>query len=266
MLRARLQAMRQYSILAKSQLIQHEQPSVSPTQLDLSLTTNSSSTVSKLYEKPTRSSERVHNIALIGLGHRGYGTHFLSILDSPSDSIVAVCDTDSAALKSFSVKHPAIPTYYSLTRLLQDHKPDFAIVCVPHKFHMSCINTLSQAGIPILKEKPIASSLKEFNQMIDLPIKIGVAFQRRFETRFEEFKKLLPVVGDIGAFRANLSMNISALDSTWRAVDNVGVTVRMLMLSLPSLHINLIITRDYRRTLDAICLTLSLGSSVYLLH
>jgi predicted dehydrogenase len=96
---------------------------------------------------------------------------------------------------------------------------------------MDCVTTLSRASIPVLKEKPAASSPSAFRQMANLPIKIGVAFQKRFEPRFVQFKKLLPLVGDIASFRAVLAMNIENLDSTWRASDGVGVTVRALFLT-----------------------------------
>jgi predicted dehydrogenase len=170
--------------------------------------------------------ERHYEIALIGVGHRGYKTHFLNTVGSRSESIIAVCDANDATLAAFSAKHPDIPAYRSLVDLLRYHRPDFVIVCTPHKFHVDCILLLSKAGIPVLKEKPAANSLEEFGQLTSLPIKIGVTFQKRFEPRFVQFEKLLSEVGKIASFRATLMVNIKDLESTWRAADNVGVTVR----------------------------------------
>ncbi|KAL8727194.1 MAG: hypothetical protein Q9166_006231 [cf. Caloplaca sp. 2 TL-2023] len=174
--------------------------------------------------KPDRGHERHYKVALVGLGHRGYKTHFLNTVGSRSETIVAACDTDAATTSSFSAKHPNVPVYSSLQELLCEHTPDFAIVCVPHKFHLRCVELLSNAGVPVLKEKPAAESLSQFGQLLNMPVKIGVTFQKRFEPRFIQFEKLLPLVGDIASFRAVLTMNIKDLDSTWRANSGVGVT------------------------------------------
>lgn len=187
-------------------------------------------TVSKSSNKPVRGDERQYKIALVGIGHRGYKTHFLSSLGSRSESIVAVCDVDKTTLSAFSAKHPDVPAYSSLVDLLRKHRLDFAIVCVPHKFHMGCISLLSKAGIPVLKEKPAASSPEEFRQLASMAVRIGVTFQKRFEPRFIQFEKLLPLVGDIASFRATLAVNIENLESSWRASDGVGVTVSSIFL------------------------------------
>ncbi|GIK05561.1 hypothetical protein Aspvir_009674 [Aspergillus viridinutans] len=167
---------------------------------------------------------KAYSIALVGLGYRGYRTHFLSLLGSPSFSIIAVCDTNLAALETFSVKHPGVPTYQSLSQLLQSHTPDFAVVSVPHGAHVECITALAAKAVSILKEKPVAESMVEYNWMRNLPVRIGVTFQKRFEPHFLHFKSLLALVGDAAAVEANLALNITNLEETWRADSGVGVT------------------------------------------
>ncbi|KAK2756666.1 hypothetical protein FQN54_005111 [Arachnomyces sp. PD_36] len=165
-----------------------------------------------------------YNIALIGVGHRGYKTHFLSAFGSRSLNVVAVCDVNETALTNFSAKHPRVPTYVNLKDLLRNHRPDFAIICVPHRYHTEYVSLLSQAGVPILKEKPAADSIQQFCELESLPVKIGVTFQKRFEPRFVQFKRLLPSVGEVASFKATLALNLENLDTTWRAADGVGVT------------------------------------------
>lgn len=166
-----------------------------------------------------------YNIALLGLGHRGYQTHFLNTLGSRSENIIAACEPNPATREGFTAKHPNIPIYSSVQELLVEHKPSFAIVCVPHEFHLSCVEQLSQAGIPVLKEKPIAESQSQFQRLEHLPVKVGVTFQKRFEPRYIQFEKLLPLVGVVASFRSVLAMNLKDLDKTWRATSGVGVTV-----------------------------------------
>jgi predicted dehydrogenase len=168
---------------------------------------------------------RAYNIAVVGLGHRGYGSHFKSLFESSSDSIVAVCDADHRVLRSFSDRHPSVPAYLLLSQLLQAHRPDFAIVSVPHSHQLECVLHLSQNGIPILKEKPVAESMEDFQKMTTLPVKIGITFQKRFEPQFEHLKNLLEQVGDLARVEAKLTLNITNLEATWRASAGVGTTV-----------------------------------------
>ncbi|KAL4878459.1 NADP-dependent oxidoreductase domain-containing protein [Aspergillus karnatakaensis] len=167
---------------------------------------------------------RSYSVALVGLGYRGYRSHFFSLVDSTSFSITAVCDTDRVLLESFSSKHRHIPAYDCLPQLLHNHKPDFAIVSVPHGAHTECILTLAAKGVSVLKEKPVAGSVNEYDQLANLPIKIGVTFQKRFEPHFIHFRSLLPLVGDVAAVDATLALNITNLEETWRATAGVGVT------------------------------------------
>lgn len=107
---------------------------------------------------------RSYSVALIGLGHRGYKSHSQSWFNDLSNSIVAVCDTDRGILNTFSDNHPDVPAYLSLAQLLREHAPDFAILSVPHGFHMDCVMALSEKGVPVLKEKPVVECMNEFVQ------------------------------------------------------------------------------------------------------
>lgn len=179
-------------------------------------------------EAPSGLKCRAYSIALIGLGHRGYGSHFQSLFESPSDSIVAVCDTNPHVLQAFTHKHPSVPAYLSLSQLLQTHNPDFAIVSIPHRHHLRCVMTLAEHGIAVLKEKPVAESLEDFDLMTKIPVKIGITFQKRFEPQFADLRKLLGQVGDVVRVEARLTLNIANLEETWRAWAGVGTTVQKL--------------------------------------
>jgi predicted dehydrogenase len=166
----------------------------------------------------------IYRIALIGLGHRGYKTHFLSLHQSPSEIVVAVCDANKNTLEQFSKKHPDVPAYSSVADLLTDHKPDFALVCLPHDVYGECVKVLADAGVPILKEKPAANNIEEYESLLQLPVPVGVTFQKRFEPRYHQLVSLLPLLGRVVSFRAVLARNIENLSSSWRA-SGVGVAV-----------------------------------------
>lgn len=168
------------------------------------------------------------NVAIIGIGHRGYKTHFSTLISHPrSWTVVAVCDADSAARQRFASKHPDISAYSDLSQLLQEHKHHlhFAVVCVPHRFHLPCCAALAAAGVAVLKEKPVAESRAEYETLRALPVKIGVTFQKRFEPRYLAVADLLHHVGQVASVTGTLAASIAELDATWRAGSGVGVTV-----------------------------------------
>ncbi|GAB0133978.1 hypothetical protein EsDP_00002366 [Epichloe bromicola] len=175
---------------------------------------------SKLKKQPLQ-------VAIIGIGHRGYNTHFLSIIENPRAwTVVACCDTNEETRRKFAQKHPHINLYTGLDDLLRRNKErlDFSIVCVPHQYHLECCQALARKGVPILKEKPVAESPEEYRQLLALPVKIGVTFQKRFEPRYLAIRDLITQVGQVVSFTATLTASIAALDATWRAKSDVGVT------------------------------------------
>lgn len=177
--------------------------------------------------------EKKYDIGLVGLGHRGYQTHFLGILGSRSERIIAVCDTSEQVRTAFNASHPDIPIFASLQEMLDAHTFDFVIVSVPNKYHFECIKSVAARGVPVLKEKPVADSYEELTQLVELPVKIGVTLQKRFEPRYTQLQKLLPHVGKAASFNAKLGLSIEDLERTWRAGDGVGVTVWPLVDKIP---------------------------------
>lgn len=163
-----------------------------------------------------------YQVALIGLGSRGYKTWFECLRESSSISISAVCDSKPATLDTFAARHPNIPTYSSLESLLQVRKPDFAIVSVPNRLHADCIRQLAAAGVPVLKEKPVANSEADFEELCRSNTTIGVVFQRRWQARYIHLKSFLPLVGRILSVRATLAGQYDPPQNGWRVLDNVG--------------------------------------------
>lgn len=216
--------------------------------------------ISKTPASVPRYINRHYNVIVIGLGHRGYQTFVHNLVDSRSISIVAACDVDAGRREFVSGKHPKIPIYGSLEKLLRQHTPDFAIVSVPHRFHADCILALGQAGIPILKEKPASTSLAEYNQLVDLKVRMGVTYQKRFEPRYIHLKNLLSLVGDVVSIRATIAVNcMQPDDADWRVMDDVGVAVRFINLFI---HWSSVLLTQNRKTWAAICWTCSFGCSV----
>ncbi|PHH92322.1 hypothetical protein CDD83_7911 [Cordyceps sp. RAO-2017] len=172
--------------------------------------------------------EHRYDVAVVGLGSRGYNTWFKCLQGCPSIAVSAVCDSDEATIARFTSRHPDIPAYCSLESLLQAHKPKFVVLSVPNRLHLQCMAQLLAANIPILKEKPVAESLADFQELCQYPIKVGVAFQRRWQPRYVHFKNLLPGIGRILSVKATLAGKYDPAENGWRVADNQDLGIHML--------------------------------------
>ncbi|MFJ6456273.1 Gfo/Idh/MocA family protein [Paenarthrobacter sp. NPDC091669] len=97
--------------------------------------------------------------------------------------IVGVCDVDpdraSATAKSWGVPH-AVTSVDELLAL----DLDIVSVCTPHPTHEDVVLRAAAAGVNVLCEKPIATTLESAERMVaaceDAGVQLGVLFQRRF--------------------------------------------------------------------------------------
>ncbi|OAQ95946.1 hypothetical protein LLEC1_01465 [Akanthomyces lecanii] len=163
-----------------------------------------------------------YSVAIVGLGSRGQKTWFESLKSSPKISVCAVCDSSAAVLNAFAARCPEIPAYPSLEQLLEHHRPDFAIICLPNRYHLPAIKQLEAVNVPCLKEKPIAGTVDEFLQLCSVQTKIGVTFQRRWQPRYKHLRRLLPEVGKPLSVRATMAGRYDPPREGWRVRHNVG--------------------------------------------
>jgi dTDP-4-amino-4,6-dideoxygalactose transaminase/predicted dehydrogenase len=126
------------------------------------------------------------SIALVGLGHRTYNRIIPAIESNFTEgTIVAACDIDKAREVEFSKRFPHVRVFQNVDDLVQSGvRPSFAYVSLPHNSYGPVVLTLLRAGINVLKEKPAAITLPEFEGYVsaakDNGSRFGVAVQRRF--------------------------------------------------------------------------------------
>jgi predicted dehydrogenase len=122
------------------------------------------------------------DIAIIGGGLIG-PRHAQSILSNPNLTLIALVDPAphgpqlAASLRT---------NYYAtLTTLLSSpHRPSAAIICTPNSTHVALALELISAGIPVLIEKPISTSISSGLQLLSAAkekgVKVLVGHHRRF--------------------------------------------------------------------------------------
>jgi predicted dehydrogenase len=122
------------------------------------------------------------NIAVIGGGLIG-PRHAQAIIKTPSAHLVALVDPaphGPQTAASLNTVH-----YSSISALLSSsHKPDAAIICTPNATHVALALELIAAGVHVLVEKPISTSIPDGVRLIDAAreanVKLLVGHHRRF--------------------------------------------------------------------------------------
>lgn len=142
-------------------------------------------------------------IALVGCG-RISANHLRAIEDNASDfELVAVCDTDEDKAKA-AAQQFNVPYFLQLESMLQQSEElGIALIslCTPSGLHPAQSVLISQAGINVLTEKPMACKLQDAKDMIaaaaQAQTKLFVVKQNRLNPTIVALKKAIDS-GDFG--------------------------------------------------------------------
>lgn len=143
------------------------------------------------------------NIALIGAGRRGGGSH-LPVIAKLKDiyNLVAICDIDEDTATQYAKQYNANP-YTNVRDLVEHEKIDVVDITVPGVAHHSIACFLADAGIHIICETPIAVTLPTSDMMIESAkknnIKLEVAenYYRAPRERFLSKVIDADIIGDV---------------------------------------------------------------------
>ncbi|KXS93890.1 hypothetical protein AC578_1694 [Pseudocercospora eumusae] len=104
-------------------------------------------------------------IAIIGTGLIG-PRHATSVSASPNAALH--CFVDPRAETAAVAESFRVPWYESVQAMLQaERHPEAAIVCTPNHTHVAVATELLRAGIHVLVEKPLATSIEDGKKLIE---------------------------------------------------------------------------------------------------
>jgi predicted dehydrogenase len=114
-------------------------------------------------------------VGIIGLGAAGllHAESYNQISDKAR--VVVLCDKDKGCVESNAPIYGACP-YTNYHDILQRKDIDIIDICLPHHLHAKAAIAAAEAGKHILVEKPIATTLKDADDMIKAAKKAGVKF------------------------------------------------------------------------------------------
>jgi predicted dehydrogenase len=126
--------------------------------------------------------DRIFNISIAGCGKVAH-LHAKAIMEIPNARLKGVWSRTYKTASDFASKYKT-EAYSSVYQMVNKNKTDLVIICTPHPFHMQPAVEAAKAGSNVLVEKPLASTLHDCDEMINIcrenGVKLGVISQRRW--------------------------------------------------------------------------------------
>lgn len=165
-------------------------------------------------------------LAIIGAGRMGRW-HAEVVAADPGTTLVAVCDPFTSQLGD----DYRVPTYTDLTSLLTEATPDAVITANPNDQHVDTALQCVASGVPVLLEKPVATSLADARKLHNaatanaVPVLVG--HHRRHNPLIEQTKAILDDhrLGTVTTVTALWQMQKPRdyFDAEWRREPGAGV-------------------------------------------
>lgn len=161
-----------------------------------------------------------YKVGIIGCGRMGWLFDEDPLMKKPTShaggysickktDIVAVCDINKERLKGISERYKIKSMYTNYKEMLKKEKLEIVSICTPPDTHAEiCIETAKSGVKAIFCEKPIATSLKEAEEMIEEckknNVQLIIDHQRRWDICFKEIKKILEnnLIGEVDIVNA----------------------------------------------------------------
>jgi len=135
--------------------------------------------------------------------------------------VAAVCDTNDLAARQRAVELGATGIYADHRDLLATAQVDAVDLCLPHHLHAAIALDCFAAGVHVLVEKPIATTLEEADRIVNAARRAGkilmVGHNERYDPQYQEMKRLIDtgLLGDIFCARADHNQNFRRADDHW---------------------------------------------------
>lgn len=141
------------------------------------------------------------------------GVELVGVVDLMEERAQAVAGPASAA------------SFTNLLDALKETAPDFAYVATPDALHRSPVETLANAGVAVLVEKPLATTVEDAEAMTRVAAQTGihaeVNYANRWNPPFAEAKRFIDrgEAGEVRSFNVRLNNPLSTPETNlgWSA-------------------------------------------------
>lgn len=137
--------------------------------------------------------------AIIGCG-KVTDLHAAALKKTTESEFVAVYSRSPEKAKMYGEKY-GVRGFSDIQEMIASAKVEAVIICTPHPVHRDAAVTCAQAGVHVLVEKPLASSLQDCDDILAAAkkanVKIGTVCQRRFYAPVQRVRQAIDA-GKIG--------------------------------------------------------------------
>lgn len=123
----------------------------------------------------------VLRFGLVGAGRMGRN-HLRALASSDTVRITAIAEPSHDARSALGAVDATV--HADLESMLDAGEIDAALVCVPSDLHLSTVQRLVAADLPVLCEKPVGVTAREAREAATLTATAGIPFQVGFWRRF----------------------------------------------------------------------------------
>jgi predicted dehydrogenase len=135
-------------------------------------------------------------------------THAHAYSTSSKTELVALCDTDEKKLRTAGTRWNVTALFDNPREMMTEAAPELVSICTPTHTHLAIAREiLSAEKLPlgILCEKPLASTIDQAQELVNLAaekrVVLATIYMRRYAENFRALKLLLDS-GDLGRVRA----------------------------------------------------------------
>ncbi len=125
---------------------------------------------------------KIYNISIAGCSRVAH-LHAKAVQNIPNARLTGVWSRTAGTASDFAAVYKT-KSYADISEMVAENKTDLVIVCSAHPYHIQPASEAAKAGANVLVEKPLASDLKDCDEMIktcrENKVKLGVISQRRW--------------------------------------------------------------------------------------
>ena len=130
-------------------------------------------------------------VGVVGTG--GWGKNHVRVLNE-LHALAAVCDMNRERADTFS-KNFHVPAYSSFEEMLKKEKMDAVTICTPASTHFSMASRALAAGLHVFVEKPMTTTVKDGEELIEKAKSanrtLTVGFIERFNPPITDLKQMI---------------------------------------------------------------------------
>ena len=123
-------------------------------------------------------------VGIVGCGKVGH-MHAIAYQRVAGVELVAACDSDFGRAKEYEQKYGIVP-YDDVGRMVRESSVEAVSICTPHPLHAAGAVAAMEAGAHVMIEKPLASTLKDCDAIINAAEKFGKTGGTICQNRFKE--------------------------------------------------------------------------------